>query len=162
MRRWVLVLAVMVGVSAAGWAVEKPFNPASDPAKDLQAAIQRAQAEHKNILMDVGGNWCEWCLVLEETLHGDAELNALLEKNYVVVHVNWSKENENKAFLRRYPEPVGFPTWYVLSPTGKMLKAETNTGELEANHKIEQGYNKAAIKKFLEKYAPKPVSQPVA
>ncbi len=162
MRRWVAVLAVMVGVSAAAWAVEKPFNPASDPAKDLQAAMQRAQAEHKNILMDVGGNWCEWCLVLEETLHGDPELNGLLEKNYVVMHVNWSKENENKAFLKRYPEPVGFPTWFVLSPTGKVLKAETNTGELEANHKIEQGYNKEALKRFLVKYAPKPVAQPAA
>ena len=118
MKRWVAVLAVML-VSAAAWAVEKPFDPASDPAKDLQAAMQRAQAEHKNILMDVGGNWCEWCLVLEETLHADPELNALLEKNYVVMHVNWSKENENKAFLKRYPEPVGFPTWFVLSPHGE-------------------------------------------
>ena len=79
MKRWVVVLAVML-VSAAAWAVEKPFNPASDPAKDLQVAMQRAQAEHKNILMDVGGNWCEWCLVLEETLHADPELNALLRR----------------------------------------------------------------------------------
>src|ERR1700733_1005343 len=83
MRRWVAVLVEMVSVSAAAWAMDKPFNPASDPAKDLRAAMQRAQAEHKNILMDVGGNWCGWCLVLEETLHGDAELSALLEKNYV-------------------------------------------------------------------------------
>ena len=43
-----------------------------------------------------------------------------------------------------------------------MLKAETNTGELEANHKIDQGYNKEALKRFLVKYAPKPVGQPVA
>ena len=162
MRRWVAVLVVMVSVSAAAWAMDKPFNPASDPAKDLQAAMQRAQAEHKNILMDVGGNWCGWCLVLEETLHGDAELSALLEKNYVVLHVNWSKENENAKFLKRYPEPAGYPSWYVLSPTGKVLKAETNTGELEANHKIDQGYNKEALKSFLEKYTPKPVGQPVA
>lgn len=162
MRHWVAGLAVML-VSVAAWAsVEKPFDPASDPAKDLQAAMQRAQAEHKNILMDVGGNWCEWCLVLEETLHGDAELNALLEKNYVVVHVNWSKENENKAFLKRYPQPVGFPTWIVLSPTGKVLKAETDTSELETNHDINGGYNKAALKRFLVKYAPQPVSQPTA
>ena len=161
MRRWVAVLAVML-VSAAAWAVEKPFDPGSDPAKDLQAAIERARAEHKNILMDVGGNWCGWCLVLEKTLHEDPELSALLEKNYVVLHVNWSKENENAKFLKRYPEPVGYPSWYVLSPTGKVLKAETNTGELEANHKIDQGYNKEALKRFLVKYAPKGLSQPVA
>jgi thiol:disulfide interchange protein len=162
MRRWVAVLVVMVGMSAAARAEERPFDPARDPAKDLRVAMQRAQAEHKNILMDVGGNWCEWCIVLEETLHGDAELNALLAKNYVVMHVNWSKENENKAFLKRYPAPVGFPTWYVLSAQGRLLKAETNTSELEANHDIDGGYNKAALKRFLVRYAPMPVSQPVA
>ena len=160
MRRWVAVLVVMVSVSVAAWAVDKPFNPASDPAKDLRAAMQRAQAEHKNILMDVGGNWCEWCLVLEQTLHGDAELSALLEKNYVVLHVNWSKENENAKFLKRYPEPAGYPSWYVLSAQGKLLKAENDTSELEANHKIDQGYNKEALKRFLVKYAPKAMAQP--
>ena len=160
MRRWVAVLVVMVSVSAAAWAMDKPFNPASDPAKDLQAAMQRAQAEHKNILMDVGGNWCGWCLVLEETLHGDAELSALLEKNYVVLHVNFSKENENTKFLKRYPEPAGYPSWYVLSAQGKLLKAENDTSELEANHKIDQGYNKEALKRFLVKYAPKAMAQP--
>ena len=161
MKRWVAVLGVML-VSAAAWAVEKPFDPGSDPAKDLQAAMQRAQAEHKNILMDVGGNWCEWCLVLEETLHGDAELSALLEKNYVVLHVNWSKQNENAKFLKRYPEPAGYPSWYVLSAQGKLLKAENDTSELEANHKIDQGYNKEALKRFLVKYAPKAMAQPAA
>lgn len=154
MRRWIAGMAVML-VSVAAWAVDKPFDPGSDPAKDLQAAMQRAQAEHKNILMDVGGNWCGWCLVLEETLHGDAELSALLERNYVVLHVNWSKENENAKFLRKYPEPKGYPSWYVLSPEGKLLKAENDTSELEANHKLDQGYSKEALKKFLVKYAPK-------
>lgn len=162
MRRWVAVLAVMMGVSAVAWAADKPFDPASDPAKDLQAAEQRAQAEHKNILMDVGGNWCGWCLVLERTIHEDPELEGLLEKNYVVLHVNFSKENENRSFLRRYPQPEGYPSWYVLSPQGKLLKAETNTSELEANHKLDQGYNKDAIRKFLEKHAPKGLYQPVA
>ena len=142
-------------MSAAAWAVEKPFDPGSDPAKDLQAAMQRAQAEHKNILMDVGGNWCGWCLLLEKTLHEDAELSALLEKNYVVLHVNWSKENENAKFLKKYPEPKGYPSWYVLSAEGKLLKAENDTSELEANHKLDQGYNKEALKRFLVKYAPK-------
>lgn len=151
----IMVLAMMVGVSAAAWAADKPFDPGSDPAKDLQAAETQAQAEHKNILMDVGGNWCGWCLVLEKTIHEDPELEGLVEKNYVVLHVNFSKENENTKFLRKYPEPKGYPSWYVLSPKGKLLKAENDTSELEANHKLDQGYNKDALKSFLEKYAPK-------
>jgi hypothetical protein len=50
----------------------------------------------------------------------------------------------------------------VLSPYGKLLKAETNTSELEANHDIDGGYNKAALKRFLVTYAPKPVGQTAA
>jgi thiol:disulfide interchange protein len=161
MRRWLAVLAMMVAVSAAASGLEKPFNPASDPAKDLQAALHEAQAEHKNILMDVGGNWCGWCLVLEKTLHEDPVLDGLLEKNYVVLHVNFSKENENTPFLHNYPQPKGFPAWYVLSPEGRLLKAE-DTSELEATHKLGEGYNKEALKRFLEEHAPKPLYQPVA
>ena len=62
---------------------------------------KRAQAEHKNILMDVGGNWCPWCILLDRMLKDDPELHALLEKNYVLLHVNFSQENENLDFLGR-------------------------------------------------------------
>lgn len=160
MRRWIAVLAVMVGVSAVAWAADKPFDPTRDPANDLQAAMQRAQAEHKNILMDVGGNWCGWCLVLEKTLHDDPTLDGLLEKNYVVLHVNFSQENQNTPFLHNYPEAKGYPAWYVLSPQGRLLKAE-NTSELEATHDLREGYNKDALKRFLEMNAPKFLYKPV-
>jgi thiol:disulfide interchange protein len=159
MKSWMAVLLAMVSVTA--WAADKPFDPSSDPARDLQAAMHQAQAEHKNILMDVGGNWCGWCLILEKTLHEDAALDGLLEKNYVVVHVNFSKENENQGFLAKYPQPKGYPAWYVLSPEGRLLKAETDTSELEATHKLAQGYNKDALRKFLEENAPKALYKPV-
>jgi len=78
--RWVAVVVVL-GVSMSAHAAEKVFDPTRDSSKDLQAAMEQAQKEHKNILMDVGGNWCGWCIVLDRTLHEDAELHALLEKN---------------------------------------------------------------------------------
>ena len=155
-------MVMVVALSGAARAAEKVFDPASDPAKDLQAAMEKAQAEHKNILMDVGGNWCSWCMVLDHTLREDAELQGLLEKNYVMLHVNYSKENENKEFLRKYPQPKGYPALYVLSPQGRLLKAETDTSELEGNHKIGGGYNKDAVREFLEKNKPKPLYTPVA
>ena len=144
------VILVMVSMSAL--AAEKPFDPARDAAKDLQGAMVQAKSENKNILMDVGGNWCPWCLVLDRTLAEDAGLHEVLEKNYVVMHVNFSKENENKAFLSQYPEAKGYPAWYVLSAEGKLLKAE-DTSDLEATHKLNAGYNKATLRSFLEGHA---------
>lgn len=150
--RW--IAAMVLSVSVAAYAADKPFDPVRDAGKDLHAAMEQAQREHKNILMDVGGNWCGWCLVLDRMLHEDQELHALLEKNYVLLHVNVSKENENLDFLGPYPKATGYPAWYVLSPKGKLLKAE-DTSELEQTHKLDAGYNKETVKTFLVDNAPR-------
>src|SRR5882724_544954 len=118
-----LALAMLPGVSFAADKVvnkvaNKVFDPTSDAAKDLVAAKQQAKAEHKNILLDVGGNWCGWCLVLDKLTHQDAGLNAALEKGFVVVHVNYSEENKNEAFLKQFPKVDGFPHLFVLSADG--------------------------------------------
>jgi thiol:disulfide interchange protein len=146
--------------SVAAHATEKLFDPSRDSSQDLKVAIQKAEAEHKNILMDVGGNWCPWCLLLDRTLTEDADLHALLEKNYVLLHVNFSMDNQNQAFLGKYPPAKGYPAWYVLSPQGRLLKAE-DTSALEQTHKLGAGYNKEALRKFLEENAPKPLYRPV-
>ena len=135
-------------------AAEKPFDPGRKPAADLQAAETKAKAEHKNILMDVGGNWCPWCLLLDRTLETDSSLHTQLDGNYVVLRVNWSRENKNEEFLSAYPKPKGFPAWYVLSPDGKLLEAE-DTSNLESNHSLDSGYNKELLAKFLDANAPR-------
>jgi thiol:disulfide interchange protein len=143
------------GLAVSAYAADKPFDPTRDSARDLKETIKAAQQQHKNILLDVGGNWCPWCILLDRMLASDAELHALLEKNYIVLHVNFSQENENTAFLSGYPKAQGYPAWYVLSPDGKLLKAE-DTSELEQTHKLAAGYNKDTLKTFLTENAPKP------
>lgn len=142
------VAAVLAIMCLQAMAAEKPFDPTRDAAKDLQAALTQATAEHKKVLMDVGGNWCPWCLVLERTLAEDAELHQTLTKNYVVVHVNFSKENQNTELLKNYPAAKGYPAWYVLAADGRLLKAE-DTSDLEATHRLDAGYNKASLRSFL-------------
>jgi thiol:disulfide interchange protein len=154
MRRFQVMAVVALGMAMVAKAADKPFDPTRDSAKDLQAAMATAKAEHKNILMDVGGNWCSWCILVERTLHEDAELNVLLNKNYVVLHVDFSQGHENTAFLGHYPKATGYPAWYVLSANGRLLKAE-DTSELESTHKLNEGYNKDALKRFLVENAPK-------
>jgi thiol:disulfide interchange protein len=153
MQRWHALAIASFLAAASAFAATGPFDPAANPVKDLQHAEKQAAEQHKNILLDVGGNWCPWCLLVDRTLNDDAELHALLEKNYVVLRVNMSKENENRAFLGQYPKATGYPAWYVLTPDGKLLKAE-DTSELEATHKLAAGYNKDALRSFLTANAP--------
>lgn len=39
------------------------FDPARDPAKDVAAAATTAQG--KRVIVDVGGQWCAWCHILD-------------------------------------------------------------------------------------------------
>ena len=150
-----LALAMLPGVSfAADKVVNKVFDPTSDAAKDLVAAKQQAKAEHKNILLDVGGNWCGWCLVLDKLTHQDAGLNAALEKGFVVVHVNYSSENKNEVFLKQFPAVNGFPYFFVLSADGNLLKNQS-TDMFESDHSMKNGYDRDKLERFFVRWAPK-------
>ena len=43
----------------------------------------RRAAEGKHVLVDVGGEWCAWCHILDRFFAGDAEARALRDRNYV-------------------------------------------------------------------------------
>lgn len=129
------------------------FDPSRDALKDLQTAEQQAQTQHKNILMDVGGNWCPSCIVLDRTLRSDAALQDLLARNYVLLHVNWSSDNENTPLLSKYPQAHGYPALYVLSPTGQLFVAE-DTSVLEQRPDHGETYDHAKLEAFLSRYGP--------
>ncbi len=126
---------------------EKIFDPTRDTAKDLAAAIKLATKENKHILLDVGGNWCIWCHRLDAMFKANNEVAAML-KQYVVVKVNWSKENENKAVLANYPKIVtGFPHLFVLDRTGKLIQ-DQDSGLLETGDHHDQLKVMAFLKKW--------------
>ncbi len=51
-----------------GAAAARIFDPSRDALADLHSAEQKATVEHKNLLLDVGGNWCPFCILLDRTL----------------------------------------------------------------------------------------------
>ena len=141
------LLAVVAGAQSPS---EMKYNPKADPRADLQAALTRASKEGNNVLMDVGGEWCSWCHRMDKFLTENAVLLDLLQKNYVVVKVNFSDENKNETFLAGYPKVEGYPHLFVLDATGKLLESK-NTGDLEEG----KGYNLDRYREFLAKFARK-------
>ena len=85
------------------------FDPSRNPATDLQAAIATAQAENKRIILDVGGEWCGWCRLMDNYLIQNKELGKLKDENYVWVKVNMSEENENAGISRKVSENKRLP-----------------------------------------------------
>ena len=125
------------------------FNPASDPYKDLDSAVIAAQKFNKNIILDVGGEWCIWCHRMDWFIEENPELNRFLKDNYITVKVNYSEENKNEKFLSQYPKIKGYPHIFVLSKEGKLLHSQ-DTGLLEK----EKSYDLIKYMNFLKKWAP--------
>jgi thiol:disulfide interchange protein len=127
------------------------FDPARDPRADLDEAIKVAAKTGKNIVLDIGGEWCPWCVFMDKFFFQHPDLAKVRDANYVWVKVNYSKENKNQAFLSAYPERPGYPHLYVLDPSGKLLQSQ-DTSLLEMG----KGYNPDKFAEFLNKWAPKP------
>lgn len=125
------------------------FDPLRNPADDLAAAITKAQAENKRIILDVGGEWCGWCRLMDDYLIKNVELGKLRDDNYIWVKINMSDENENKEFLSKYPEITGYPHLFVLDKDGTLVKSK-ETSELEDG----KSYNLQKFTDFLKEFLP--------
>ena len=134
---------------AAVAALNAMFDPKRDPASDLEMAKVEAQRGDKRILLDVGGEWCSWCHILDKLVEEDAEIRSFRDANFVWMKVNYSEENENKAFLSAYPEIKGYPHLFVLDADGKLLHSQF-TGDLEKG----KGYDRKKFFAFLKDWAP--------
>lgn len=134
---------------AAVAALSAVFDPKRDPASDLEMAKVEAQRGGKRILLDVGGEWCSWCHILDKLVEEDGEIRSFRDANFVWMKVNYSEENENKPFLSAYPEIKGYPHLFVLDADGKLLHSQF-TGDLEKG----KGYDRAKFFAFLKDWAP--------
>jgi len=151
MKRTVLALSIaslpLVAFAQTGQKKEDIFDPKRDAAADMAAAIKTATKEKKPILMDVGGNWCGWCHKLDKLFKEDKEIAGML-KSYVMLKVNYSQENENKAILGKFPKITGYPHIFILNSAGKLVHSQ-DTGLLETGPNHDPG----KVKEFLKKWA---------
>jgi len=127
------------------------YDPSRSAEQDLRNAVTEAQRTGKRILLEVGGEWCSWCHIMDKFFDQNPNLTKLRDTNYVTVKINFSKENENGKFLGQYPKIPGYPHLFVLESNGKLLHSQF-TGDLEQG----QSYNLQKFTKFLEAWVTKP------
>jgi thiol:disulfide interchange protein len=138
-RRMVVALACCgFSVLAQAQVLPAKFDPARDAAADVKTAVDKARAQHKRVLVDVGGEWCIWCHILDMFIASHAPVKRLLDDNYVVVKVNWSPQNRNEALLAQWPKIKGYPHLFVLDDKGQLVHSQ-DTSELEAGKDYDEG-----------------------
>jgi thiol:disulfide interchange protein len=123
------------------------YSETADPSADISAALVRARAEHKRVLLDFGGNWCGDCQLLDIYYHQSPNAE-LLDKNFILVHVNIGHMDKNVDVAKKYNVPItkGVPALAVLDAHGKLLYAER---EKEFEHTSPE-----AVTAFLKRWKP--------
>lgn len=149
----ILCLATVSVAQADTIVKPKIYNPDDNAAKAVAQAIATAKKENKHVFIQVGGNWCIWCIRFNNFVKTDATLDSLVKANYVVYHLNYSEENYNKDILKQYkfPQRFGFPVFLILDQEGKLLHTQ-NTEYLEDG---KSGYDKKKVLTFLNHWSPK-------
>jgi thiol:disulfide interchange protein len=125
------------------------YDPARNAEQDIRAAVAEAGRTGKRILLEVGGQWCIWCHIMDDYFEKNPALLSLREKNFIMVKINFSDENKNEQVLSSYPPVSGYPYIFVLDKDGKLLHAQ-DTGKLEEG----KSYNLAKFMAFLKEWSP--------
>lgn len=133
----IIVLFAALLISTATFAQEKKeavhiYNPNANAQADVDAAVAKAKKAGKHVFVQVGGNWCIWCIRFHDLVNATPELKSFLNNNYETVLVNWSPENKNEAILKKfnYPGRFGYPVFLILDGDGKLIHTQ-NSGYLE-------------------------------
>ncbi len=106
------------GASAASKADSQPVKW-QDWSNDI---FQKAQAEHKFVLLDLEAIWCHWCHVMDEKTYSQPEVRALLNDKFITVKVD---QDSRPDLSNRYGD-YGWPATVVFNSTGK--EAEIRQG----------------------------------
>jgi len=155
MKNYVLV-AIMILLMVRTQAqiidtVSKIYDPSANAELDIASAVKLAKIENKHILLIAGGNWCKWCIEFNRFAHSTGSVDSLLNKCFVVYHLNYSKENLNNALFAKYgyPQRFGFPVFIILDANGNRIHTQDS-------EYLEQGrsYNKQKVLEFLLQWTP--------
>lgn len=139
----------------------KIYNPEADAKAEVAAAVAKAAAEGKHVFLQIGGNWCPWCIRFHKMVSEDAQLDSLFRANYEVVKVNFSKENDNQELLSTlgFPQRFGFPVFVILDAQGKLLHTQDSwyleEGKAYSRDKVEhlfQMWSASTLKAAAVKY----------
>lgn len=123
------------------------YDDQRDPFKDANAALALAKETNRNVLIEIGGNWCTWCHKMDAFLLKNPSVYQALHSKYVLLKINVSDANENEAFMKSLPPVLGYPHMYVSTASGKMLLSK-DTAELQDSN----GYSKEFWLTFLNEW----------
>lgn len=149
--RFLVVIFLLFSLQSFAGDTTKLYNPLANVEKDVTAALSKAKAEKKHVLLQIGGNWCVWCYRFDAFVKADSTIQKVMNDNFVVYHLNYSPENKNLDYLKKlgFPQRFGFPVMVILDANGNRLHTQ-DSGLLEQG----KSYHKGQVIGFLRNWSP--------
>jgi thiol:disulfide interchange protein len=139
-----------IAPSATAQGLPDGYDATRNAKADIQAALATAVKEHREVLIDFGANWCPDCRALDVMFHS-AQVEPLLQKDYLVVAVDVGQWNHNIDLAEQYVnlQTSGIPALVVLTSNGT-LRTATSDGSFSNARTMEP----SQVIAFLTRWAP--------
>ncbi len=133
------MLAAAFNVQASQLPGELPvysriYDASRNPNVDGRDALKLAKETNRKVLIEVGGDWCSWCFVLDRFIKDNSRLESRLHQIFVVLKVNISEKNDNSEFMAVFPPAQGYPHMYVTDSSGNILSSQDTADFRENNN----------------------------
>jgi thiol-disulfide isomerase/thioredoxin len=101
----------------------RPYDEDADADAAVDAAFARATAEHKLVLIDLGGNWCADCRIFAGVMELP-EVRRFVEAHYVTVNVDVGRADMNLQIPARFGIKARIdelPSVLIAEPDGTLV-----------------------------------------
>lgn len=131
----------------------KIYDEKADAKALINTALDSAKRENRRVLIQWGGNWCSWCVLLHNKFKSDPTLAKTLRYEYDVVHID-IKNTELMKSYEAIPK-AGVPFLTVLDADGKVVIHQDTDG-FETKIDGKNGHDAKKLQEFLVKNQTKP------
>lgn len=139
--------------------VKPVYDEQADAPAEVAAAVKRAAADNKRVLVVFGANWCGWCVKLSDLCKKDSKIARELNYEYEVVKVDVGRFDKHMTLTAPYADGMkksGIPYLVVLDGAAKTVVAQ-ETGTLENGDK----HDPAKVLAFLTAHKAAPLDAEV-
>jgi thioredoxin-related protein len=146
-----VVVTLFVMLAASGFAQKvQVYNPNADAKADIAKAVTKAADNGKHVFLQIGGNWCPWCIKFHNFVNNNAEIKSYIEANYEVVRVNYDAKNKQEELMAElgFPQRFGFPVFVILDENGTRIHTQ-NSAFLEKD----KSYDSKRVLQFYKNWS---------
>jgi len=145
-----LGILFLVIIDCAYSQTEKVYNPDADAKKEIEDAIKKTTKNGKHVFLQIGGNWCPWCIKFHNFVKANEEINSYIKDNFEVVKVNYDNVNRQEELMKKlgFPQRFGFPVFVILDSSGNRIHTQ-NSAFLEKD----KSYDSKRVLQFFQNWS---------